>query len=225
MATTMKIRLTLIIALLTSSCATDELPKSLLVTSPASKTPPQAASNVEDKQTKPKSKELATFGAGCFWCVEAVLEQLPGVSDVTSGYMGGQIDNPTYRQVCKGTSGHAEVVQVEFDPDKISFETLLKWFFKLHDPTTLNSQGLDVGTQYRSVIFFHSEAQKAAAHRAKQIIDEAKVFADPIVTEISPAVKYYLGEGEHQDFYRLNKTNGYCRAVITPKLDKLGLDK
>ncbi len=221
----MKIRLTLIITLLISSCATDESPKSLLVTSPASKTPPQATSNVEDKQTKPNSKELATFGAGCFWCVEAVLEQLPGVSDVTSGYMGGQIDNPTYRQVCEGTSGHAEVVQVEFDPGTISFETLLKWFFKLHDPTTLNSQGADVGTQYRSVIFFHSEAQKAAAHRAKQIIDEAKVFANPIVTEISPAVKYYMGEQDHQDFYRLNKTYGYCRAVITPKLDKLGLDK
>ncbi|MEE2886192.1 MAG: peptide-methionine (S)-S-oxide reductase MsrA [Planctomycetota bacterium] len=180
---------------------------------------------MQDQPGKQQSKELATFGAGCFWCIEAVLEQLDGVIDVTSGYMGGSIDNPTYRQVCEGTTGHAEVVQVEFDPNKISYSSLLKWFFKLHDPTTLNRQGADVGTQYRSVVFYHSEEQQTAALHSKKIIEEAKVFADPIVTEISPATKYYLGEADHQDFYRLNKNYGYCRAIIAPKLDKLGLDK
>ena len=166
--------------------------------------------------------EVATFGAGCFWCVEAVLEQLDGVFDVSSGYMGGTVPNPTYKQVCAGTTGHAEVVQVTFDPAVIPYATLLDWFWKLHDPTTLNRQGADVGTQYRSAIFVHSEAQRAAAERSKAAAQPA--FDDPIVTEITTASEYYPAEDYHQDYYRLNTSQGYCRAVIAPKLNKLGLD-
>ena len=228
----MKTLITLAIAIVLPSCATDEAPVATAKNTAVEKphTNPgapagRAKTPVKEETRKPQSKELATFGAGCFWCVEAVLEQLPGVLDVTSGYMGGSIDDPTYRQVCSGTTGHAEVVQVEFDPGKISYPELLKWFFKLHDPTTLNRQGADVGTQYRSVIFYHSEEQRDAATHAKKVINEAEVFSNPVVTEISAATKYYIGEDEHQDFYRLNKTYGYCRAVITPKLDKLGLEK
>lgn len=164
---------------------------------------------------------LATFGAGCFWCVEAVLEQLEGVTDVRSGYMGGS-ERPTYKQVSSGTTRHAEVVQVDFDPSRISYETLLAWFWKLHDPTTLNRQGADVGPQYRSVIFYHDEAQRLAAVASKAAAQAD--FKDPIVTEISPALEYYPGEDYHQDYYRNNKTQGYCRAVIAPKLKKLELE-
>ncbi|MEZ5965649.1 MAG: peptide-methionine (S)-S-oxide reductase MsrA [Planctomycetota bacterium] len=172
------------------------------------------------------STGTATFGAGCFWCVEAVLEQLPGVLDVTSGYMGGTTPNPTYKQVCNGDTGHAEVVQVTFDPSKLTYETLLDWFFKLHDPTTLNQQGADHGTQYRSVIFWHDEAQRDVAQRKKRELDHAGKFRDPIVTEIVQASTFYPAEDYHQDYYRANKTqNPYCRVVITPKLDKLGLEK
>jgi peptide-methionine (S)-S-oxide reductase len=188
---------------------------------------PTAKHVPDDKTETTKSPTLATatLGAGCFWCIEAVLEQLDGVQSVESGYMGGEVANPTYRQVCTGLTGHAEVVQVKFDPDKISYKSLLKWFFKLHDPTTLNRQGADAGTQYRSVIFYHSAEQKAAAERAKKLVDEGEVFADPVVTEITEVSTYYPAGQDHQDFYRLNKTNGYCRAVITPKLEKLGLEK
>jgi peptide-methionine (S)-S-oxide reductase len=171
------------------------------------------------------NRETATFGAGCFWCVEAVLEQLEGVLDVRSGYMGGTVKKPTYRQVCLGTTGHAEVVQVDFDPEKISFEKLLEYFWKLHDPTTLNRQGADVGTQYRSAIFYHSAAQKEAALKSKRLLEEAGAYADPIVTEITEASEFYVAEDYHQDFYRLNREYPYCRAVIVPKLDKLGLEK
>jgi len=167
--------------------------------------------------------EVATFGAGCFWCVEAVLEQLDGVIDVTSGYMGGDVDRPTYRQVCSGTTGHAEVVQVTFDPSVLPYSQLVEWFWQLHDPTTLNRQGADVGTQYRSVIFFHSPEQEAAARAS--MAEAAARFDNPIVTEISPAGTYWLAEADHQNFYELNRTYGYCRAVIAPKLDKLGLKK
>jgi len=168
------------------------------------------------------SKEVATFGGGCFWCTEAVLEQLDGVQDVTSGYMGGHVDNPTYREVCDGATGHAEVVQVTFDPSVISYEKLLEWFFRSHDPTTLNRQGYDVGTQYRSAIFFHSEAQQQTA--IKLIEQIAPNWHDPIVTEVSKAVKFWPAEGYHQDYYRGNTGQRYCRAVILPKLKKLGLD-
>jgi peptide-methionine (S)-S-oxide reductase len=167
--------------------------------------------------------QIATFGAGCYWCVEAVLEQLDGVRDVTSGFMGGHVENPSYDEVCSGRTGHAEVVQVTFDPAKLSYDDLLSWFWRLHDPTTLNRQGGDVGTQYRSAIFTHSEEQRKAAEASKQAAQEH--FADPIVTEITPASTYYEAKESHQDYYRSNREQGYCRMVIAPKLDKLGLEK
>jgi peptide-methionine (S)-S-oxide reductase len=178
--------------------------------------------DVTESTTTGARSEVATFGAGCFWCVEAVLEQLDGVTEVSSGYMGGTVENPTYRAVCEGTTGHAEVVQVTFDPSVISYDKLLDWFWQLHDPTTLNRQGADVGTQYRSAIFYHSDAQRVAAEAAKKKAQAD--FSDPIVTEITEAVTYYLGEDYHQDYYRLNKQQGYCRAVIAPKLRKLDLE-
>lgn len=167
--------------------------------------------------------ETATFAAGCFWCTEAVLEQIDGVLDVKSGYMGGPVANPTYAAVCSGATGHAEVVQVRFDPSRVSYDHLLAWFWKLHDPTTLNRQGGDVGTQYRSAIFWHSPAQRDAAERSKRAA--AVDFADPIVTEITAASTFYAAEDYHQDYYRQNRQQGYCRAVIKPKLDKLGLQQ
>lgn len=173
--------------------------------------------------TPAEGLEVATFGAGCFWCVEAVLEQLDGVRDVRSGYMGGHVPDPGYKQVCTGETGHAEVVQVTFDPATISYETLLEWFWKLHDPTSLNRQGNDVGTQYRSVIFYHSEEQRRAAERSKK--QAAGNFAEPIVTEITEAGPFYEAGKDHQDYYRRNPGAGYCRVVIAPKLDKLGLEK
>ena len=169
--------------------------------------------------------EVATLGAGCFWCIEAVLEQVKGISDVTSGYMGGAVPNPTYEQICTGLTGHAEVVQVTFDPAVIDFAGVLENFWKLHDPTTLNRQGNDVGTQYRSAIFFHSQKQKEIAEAAIKKKDEAGVFRSPIVTEVSALEKFYEAEKYHQDYYRNNKAVPYCQFVITPKLDKLGLEK
>jgi peptide-methionine (S)-S-oxide reductase len=163
--------------------------------------------------------ELATFGGGCFWCVEAVFELLEGVTSVTSGYAGGQTEHPTYKAVCAGETGHAEVVQVEFDPKRITYERLLEVFWMAHDPTTLNRQGSDVGTQYRSIILYHSEAQKTAAEKSKAVA--AKEFTRPIVTEILPLKKYYLAEGYHQDYFRLNAGQGYCQMVIAPKVQKL----
>ena len=177
----------------------------------------------EGTTTDPDKLETATLGAGCFWCVEAVLEQLDGVTDVVSGYMGGPNPNPTYKEVCTGLTGHAEVVQITFDPSVISYDTLLGYFWQLHDPTTLNRQGADVGTQYRSAIFYHSDAQREAAEKSKTT--HGGDFSDPIVTEISEASEFFPAEDYHQDYYRLNKTAGYCRVVIAPKLDKLGLDK
>ena len=180
-------------------------------------TPTPAASPV------PAAREIATFGGGCFWCTEAVLERIDGVFDVTSGYAGGDIDNPTYEQVCSGRTGHAEVVQVTFDPAKIASGDLLDWFFKAHDPTTLNAQGNDHGTQYRSVVFFHSAAQEQAARAA---IERAqKDHRNKIVTEVTQAPKFWPAEQYHQDYYRQNPNQSYCRATIPPKLKKLGLDK
>ncbi len=170
------------------------------------------------------NRELVTLGAGCFWCVEAVLERVDGILEVTSGYMGGDLENPSYEAVCTGRTGHAEVVQVAFDPSRLSFEELLGWFWRLHDPTTLNRQGADTGTQYRSAIFYHSEAQKNAAEASKAEMDASGAFASPIVTEIVPASTFWPAEAYHQDFYRLNPNQPYCRAVIPPKLEKLGLE-
>jgi peptide-methionine (S)-S-oxide reductase len=171
----------------------------------------------------PDPSRTATFGGGCFWCVEAVLEQLDGVLDVRSGYMGGRSARPTYEQVCSGVTGHAEVVQVTFDPARIAYDTLLDWFWKAHDPTTLNRQGNDVGTQYRSVVFFHSDEQRRAAEASRSKAQAA--FSRPIVTEIVAASTFWEAEEYHQDYYRGNKRQPYCQFVITPKLDKLGLEK
>jgi peptide-methionine (S)-S-oxide reductase len=163
--------------------------------------------------------ETATLGGGCFWCMDAVYERLPGVLSVTSGYAGGHIANPTYEQVCTGTTGHAEVTQITFDPAKISFAKLLEVFWQAHDPTTLNRQGNDEGTQYRSVIFYHDEKQKLVAEKSK--LAAQNNFSSPIVTEIVPFTKFYPAEDYHQGYYDDNTNAGYCRVVITPKLEKL----
>lgn len=166
--------------------------------------------------------EKATFGAGCFWCVEAVFERLDGVVSVTAGYTGGSVPDPTYEQVCTETTGHAEVAQIVFDPSRISYERLLDVFWQAHDPTTLNRQGADVGTQYRSAIFTHDESQYAAAQRSKR--GAQAQFEKPVVTEIVPLTAFYAAEQYHQDYYRNNPTAPYCRVVIEPKLKKLKLD-
>ena len=169
-------------------------------------------------QSTPKAK--ITFGGGCFWCIEAVFQRIKGVTAVSSGYAGGAIENPTYKQVCGGDTGHAEVVQLEFNPSVISLEKLLELFWAAHDPTTLNRQGADRGTQYRSVIFYENEEQKQAAQKSKTTAQ--KDFTDPIVTEISPLKVYYKAEDYHQNYYNQNAgKNGYCAMVITPKLQKL----
>lgn len=171
----------------------------------------------------PEGAETATLGAGCFWCIEAAYSQLDGVYSATSGYMGGQVKNPTYAQICDGDSGHAEVVHVVFDPKKITYEKILAWFWDLHDPTTLNRQGNDSGTQYRSAIYYYSEAQKTIAEASKAA---AKAnFKDSIVTEITKVEEFYPAENYHQNYYKENKSNNsYCRFVIEPKLKKLKLD-
>jgi len=164
---------------------------------------------------------LATFGAGCFWCTEAVFQQLSGVQSVTSGYSGGDLKNPTYEDICTGMSGHAEVVQVAFDPAIISYDQLLFAFWQTHDPTTLNRQGNDVGPQYRSVIFYHTDEQKIAAEASKRKLDAARVFPGPIVTEIVPVADFYRAENYHQNYYRNNPSRGYCQFIIRPKVEKL----
>lgn len=165
--------------------------------------------------------EKATFGAGCFWCVEAIFERLDGVTAVDAGYAGGTVPNPTYEAVCAGKTGHAEVAQITFDPRKISYEKLLEVLWEAHDPTTMNRQGADHGTQYRSVIFTHDEKQKAAAE--KSLTEARKNFHDPIVTVIEPLTTFYRAENYHQDYFRNNPDAPYCRFVIKPKLDKLKL--
>lgn len=162
----------------------------------------------------------ATFGAGCFWCVEAVFQQLQGVDTVISGYCGGNVPNPTYREVCYGKTGHAEVCRIVYNPKIISYRELLQAFFTSHDPTTLNQQGADIGTQYRSVIFYHNDAQKAEADKVISELTAAKVFDNPIVTEVSPLQTFYVAEDYHQNYYNLNGEEGYCRIVIKPKLEK-----
>jgi peptide-methionine (S)-S-oxide reductase len=166
-------------------------------------------------------REVATLGGGCFWCLEAVFEELKGVEKVESGYSGGKVDNPSYKQVCSGSTGHAEVIQITFDPSIITFRDLLHVFFSTHDPTTLNRQGADVGTQYRSVIFFHSEDQKTIAEQTIQGLNDQKIFPHPIVTEIAPLTKFYGAEDYHQGYFRNNPYQGYCMAVIHPKVEKL----
>lgn len=169
---------------------------------------------------KSETKAFATFGAGCFWCVEAVFDRLEGVESAVSGYAGGFKANPSYKQVVRGNTGHAEVVQVTYNPQVISYAELLEVFWKTHDPTTLNRQGADVGTQYRSVILYHDEDQKKQAVAYKKELDEAGIWANPIVTEISAFSKFYEAEVSHQEYYERNPNAGYCRAVIAPKIKK-----
>ncbi|WP_345990747.1 peptide-methionine (S)-S-oxide reductase MsrA [Sulfurimonas sp. HSL1-2] len=164
------------------------------------------------------AKEVALLGGGCFWCIEAVYRRVKGVSSAVSGYAGGQMDNPDYRSVCSGTTGHAEVVEITFDPDIITFGEILDIFWVIHDPTTLNRQGADMGTQYRSVIYYHDEVQKAEAEEA--IAEAQESFSDPIVTELSPAPTFYPAEVYHQNYFNLNPEQGYCQAVIAPKVQK-----
>ena len=164
--------------------------------------------------------ETATFANGCFWCTEAIFEELNGVISATSGYTGGQTENPTYKEVCTGTTGHAECLQIVYDPAKITFDELLEVFWETHDPTTLNRQGADAGTQYRSGIFYHNAEQKEKAEKYKVELNKSGAFNNPVVTEITPFNKFYAAENYHQQYYENNNTEPYCRLVIRPKLDK-----
>ena len=165
-------------------------------------------------------KEVATLAGGCFWCLEAVFDDLRGVDSVESGYMGGKTANPSYEEVCSGETGHAEVAQLSFDPKQVSFKEILEVFFVIHDPTTLNRQGNDVGTQYRSAIFYHSAGQKAAAEQVIANMSAAKIYEDPIVTEVVPASKFYVAEDYHQEYFRRNPAQPYCAFVVRPKVAK-----
>jgi len=164
--------------------------------------------------------DTATFGEGCFWCVEAIFEDLKGVENVISGYAGGEISNPTYAEICSGLTGHAEVCQINYNPLEITYSNLLEVFWQTHDPTTLNRQGADVGTQYRSVIFYHNEEQRELALKYKKELDASGAWNNPIVTEISPTTQFYEAEKYHQDYFRKNPYQSYCQVVIGPKLDK-----
>lgn len=170
--------------------------------------------------TDPKKLEVATLGGGCFWCLEPIFAELIGVENVVVGYSGGQEPNPTYNQVSSKTTGHAEVVQVSFDPGVIGFDEILRIFFTFHDPTTLNRQGADVGPQYRSAIFYHDENQKVIAERVIQEIEAKKIWPDPIVTELTPFEEFFLAEEYHQDYFNRNPNQGYCQVVIAPKVLK-----
>ena len=173
--------------------------------------------NLNDNNLK---TDTATFGTGCFWCTEAIFQQLEGVIKVTSGYSGGKVDNPTYKQVCSGTTGHAECLNIIYDPSKISFDDLLEVFWQTHDPTTLNRQGNDIGTQYRSVIFYHNQEQKDKAEKYKAALDKSGAWDNPIVTSLEPMSKFYPAEDYHQNYYNDNTGQGYCQFVIRPKLEK-----
>lgn len=193
---------------------------SLFSTACANETEAVDQTQAQRKTQTENNMEIATFGAGCFWCVEAIFQRLEGVEEVQSGYMGGEIKNPSYKEVCTGRTGHAEVCQITFDPAVISFDELLSIFWQTHDPTTLNRQGADVGTQYRSAIFYHSDEQKDAAEAFKMRLDASGEFNAPIVTEITAASAFYPAEDYHQDYFMLNGDQPYCRAVIAPKVEK-----
>lgn len=176
--------------------------------------------NTENMKDRSGGLDTATLGAGCFWCVEAIFEQLEGVEKVVSGYTGGHVPNPSYEEVCTGVTGHAEVTRIYYDPGVISFEELLEVFWQTHDPTTLNRQGADVGTQYRSAIFYHNEDQKQIAETLKEKLNASGAFKDPVITEISPLSAFYEAENYHQEYYQNNGDQPYCRLVIKPKLEK-----
>lgn len=163
---------------------------------------------------------VATFGGGCFWCTEAVFQRLDGVEKVVSGYTGGAVPNPTYKQICTGTTGHAEVIQIHYDPDKVSFAELLEVHFATHDPTTLNRQGNDVGTQYRSAVFYHDDTQRDQAQKAIAAVEESGLWDGKVVTEVTPAVTFWPAENYHQDYFNANGNQGYCRVIIAPKVAK-----
>jgi peptide-methionine (S)-S-oxide reductase len=178
---------------------------------------PSMNENLNDTNVK---TDTATFGTGCFWCTEAIFQQLEGVIKVTSGYSGGKVDNPTYKQVCSGTTGHAECLNIIYDPAKISFDELLEVFWQTHDPTTLNRQGNDIGTQYRSVVFYHNEEQKQKAEKYKAELNKSGAWDNPVVTTLEPMTKFYPAEDYHQNYYNENTGQGYCQFVIRPKLEK-----
>jgi peptide-methionine (S)-S-oxide reductase len=173
-----------------------------------------------DRERRNQGKEVATLAGGCFWCLEAVFDGLQGVEDVVSGYAGGHVPDPDYRLVCTGTTGHAEVVQVTFDPDEISFREILDVFFSIHDPTTLNRQGADVGTQYRSAIFYHDEKQKEISEQVIRELDKSGTWRNPIVTEVSPLTDFYPAEDYHQEYFANNSRQPYCQMVVAPKVAK-----
>jgi methionine-S-sulfoxide reductase len=183
-------------------------------------TEPPKSNNGGQQTTAAGELEIATLGSGCFWCSEAVFQQLRGVKSVASGYSGGNVENPSYEQVCTGRTGHAEVVQVTFDPAEITFADLLRAFFQTHDPTTLNRQGHDVGTQYRSAVFYHDDSQRQIAEQYKQQLDAAGTFGAPIVTEITPLRNFFPAENYHQNYFRSNPAQSYCAFVIRPKVEK-----
>lgn len=179
---------------------------------------PALASTTTTKTTM--TTDTATFGAGCFWCVEAVFQRLDGVLSVQSGYMGGTIDNPTYKQVCTGSTGHAEVCQIVYNPSVVRYEDLLQVFWEVHDPTTLNRQGNDVGTQYRSAVFYHNPEQKSIAEQYKNVLSESKTWSNPIVTEITSASTFYPAEDYHNNYFNQNGNEPYCAFVVRPKVEK-----
>ncbi|MDP6469321.1 MAG: peptide-methionine (S)-S-oxide reductase MsrA [Pirellulaceae bacterium] len=209
----------MILACLQLGCHAEPVPLSLAVEEPVAMAE-EANLPTPDPKPAPAKVAVATFGAGCFWCTEAVFLRLDGVTAVESGYAGGFVKNPTYNAVCAGETGHAEVCRISYDPDKIGYDELLKVFWMTHDPTTLNQQGADRGTQYRSVVFHHDETQKELATKFKKELDELGAFPAPIVTEISPLKEYYKAEEYHQNYFEQNPFQGYCQAVVRPKIAK-----
>ncbi len=192
---------------------------SVIIFACESTVPQNNQEKIMDNQTQ-NNLDIATFGSGCFWCTEAIFERVKGVQKVISGYSGGTTENPTYKEVCTGTTGHAECTQIYYDPSVISYDELLEIFWKTHDPTTLNRQGNDIGTQYRSVIFYHNLEQKEKAEYYKKKLEEEKIWDKPIVTEIAEFKKFYPAEDYHQNYYDNNPYQGYCAFVITPKIEK-----
>lgn len=206
----MKKVIALVVAMVSFSCQSKESPEKEIV-----------KSNNGDINMDNKKMETAIFAGGCFWCTEAFFTDLKGVEKVISGYIGGSKANPTYKEVCTGTTGHAEAIKITFDPEQVAYEDLLEVFFATHDPTTLNRQGADIGTQYRSEVFYTNDAQKAAAENFIKLLTDQHLYNSPIVTKVSKAPTFYDAEDYHQDYYAQNKNQPYCAAVITPKLEKL----
>ena len=211
----------LLISLILSACVIEKQKAKPTSEPPSTLYEKKQLNNKEAQKMRDENQDNAILGGGCFWCVEAVFQKLKGVESVVSGYAGGTVSNPTYKEICSGTTGHAEVVKITFDRRKISYTDLLDVFWHTHNPTTLNRQGADVGTQYRSVIFYHDEEQRLKSIQSKKQTEESGLWPDPIVTEISPAPTFYPAESYHQNYYRSNPSQPYCVVVISPKLKKL----